>query len=248
MATDLLYMQDFGVETCNAKVLSVEPTDDNRTGIVLDQTCFYARGGGQDWDKGTIKCTNARFTVEEVRLDEAGLVHHIGTIADGQLKVGDEVECEVDHERRTINMRLHSAAHVIDMAVADAGLDWISTKGQHYPHLSAVEYSGSWNPVEAEELRSELERRTNEFIEHGSTNSIRFMPVSEMHTICRHVPGNIPTNKPGRVVVYGENFGVPCGGTHVKDIHEIGKVTIPKIKEKKGVIRVSYTVEGIGPE
>ncbi|HEX7963697.1 MAG TPA: alanine--tRNA ligase-related protein [Candidatus Saccharimonadales bacterium] len=248
MATELLYMQDFGVEACSAKILSVTPTDDNRTDIALDQTCFYARGGGQDWDMGTIKNANGSFAVEEVRLDEDGVVHHVGTVTAGQLKEGDAVDCEVDHVRRGINMRLHSAAHVIDMAVADLGLDWVGTKGQHYPHLSAVEYSGTWDPAQAEALRAKLEQRTNEFIQQGSVNSIRFMPVSEMHTVCRHVPDNIPTNKPGRVVMYGEKFGVPCGGTHVKDIHEVGKVTIPKIKEKKGVIRVSYAVEGIGTE
>ncbi len=248
MATELLYMQDFGVETCSAKVLSVSQTEDNRTDVVLDQTCFYARGGGQDWDTGVIKGADCGFSVEEVRLDEDGVVHHIGIITSGQLKAGEDVDCEVDHDRRTINMRLHSAAHVIDMAVADLGLDWVGTKGQHYPHLSAVEYSGTWEPAKAEELRAELEKRTNAFIEKGSINSIRFMPVSEMHTICRHVPDNIPTNKPGRVVVYGEDFGVPCGGTHVRDIHEVGAVTISKLKEKKGVIRVSYAVAGIGPE
>lgn len=241
-------MQDFGVETCGAKIFSISATDDNRTDIVLDQTCFYARGGGQDWDRGTIKNANGSFAVEEVRLDESGTVHHVGTFTIGQFTASEEVECEVDHDRRTINMRLHSAAHVIDMAVADFGLDWVGTKGQHYPHLSAVEYSGTWDSDKAEELPAKLEHRTNELIEQGSINSIHFMPVSEMHTVCRHVPDNIPTNKPGRVVMYGENFGVPCGGTHVKNIHEVGKVTIPKIKEKKGVIRVSYTVEGIGLE
>jgi Ser-tRNA(Ala) deacylase AlaX len=240
-------MQDFDVETCTAKVLSVNSTEDNRVDIVLDQTCFYARGGGQDWDKGKIKGSEATFIVDEVRLDETGVVHHIGNISGGDFKSGDEVECKVDHNRRFVNMRLHSAAHVIDMAVADMGLDWVGTKGQHYPHLSAVEYDGTWEPNKAEEIRVELERRTNQFIEQGSSNSIRFMPVSEMPTVCRHIPDNIPTNKPGRVVMYGNNFGVPCGGTHVKDIHQVGMVTISKLKEKKGVIRVSYAVEGIGP-
>lgn len=241
-------MLDFGVEICTAKILSTEVSEDNRIDLVLDRTCFYARGGGQDWDTGTISSAHGSFTVQEVRLDETGTVHHIGTFSNGEFKVDEEVSCAADHNRRTVNMRLHSAAHVIDMAVADLGLDWIGTKGQHYPHLSAVEYGGTWDPAKAEEQRTDLEQRTNELIKHGSINSIRFMPVSEMHTVCRHVPDNIPANKPGRVVMYGDNFGVPCGGTHVKDIREVGIVTIPKIKAKKGVIRVSYAVEGIKPD
>lgn len=242
--TDLLHMQDFDVETCDSKILSVTATEDERTDIILNQTCFYARGGGQDWDKGIIKKDDAGFAVEEVRLDENGAVHHIGQVTDGSFAESDIVHCQVDHERRTINMRLHSAAHVIDMAVARLGLDWIGTKGQHYPHLSAVEYSGTWDSEKAEVLRAQIGAVANQLIEKGSHNTIRFMPVEEMRTVCRHVPDNLPTNKPGRVVLYG-NFGVPCGGTHVRDIKQVGKITIPKLKEKKGVIRVSYGVEGI---
>lgn len=246
--TELLYMQDFDVESCEAKVLAVNPTEAGRTDLILDQTCFYARGGGQDWDKGIISKPGGTLTVEEVRLDEDGQVHHVGSLTNGSFQEGDKVACEVDHERRAINMRLHSAAHVIDMAVDQLGLDWVGTKGQHYPHLSAVEYSGTWESDNAESLRTEIEALANELIQKGSHNTIRFMPVDEMHTICRHVPENIPKNKPGRVVIYGEDFGIPCGGTHVRDIKQVCKVRVPKMKEKKGVIRVSYTVEGINDE
>lgn len=243
--SELLYMQDFNVEKCEATIISISATEDTRTDIVLDQTCFYARGGGQDWDTGTISKDDTVFVVEEVHLDEHGDVHHIGNYQTGSFVVGGRAMCKVDHERRMINTRLHSAGHVIDMAIDKFGLDWIATKGQHYPHLSAVEYSGTWQPEQAEELRAAIETGANEFIRLGLENSLTFMPVEEMHQIVRHVPENIPKNKPGRVVIYGENFGIPCGGTHVKNLREVGSITIPKLKEKKGVIRVSYTVEGI---
>ena len=78
-ATKLLHMQDFDVETCQASVVSAQRVDAGKTDIVLDQTCFYARGGGQDWDTGTISTQWYTFAVEEVRLDENGAVHHLGT-------------------------------------------------------------------------------------------------------------------------------------------------------------------------
>ena len=236
-------MQDFDIETSSATVMSVTSTDEGKLDLVLDQTPFYARGGGQDWDIGIIRKPDAEFTVEEVRIDENGIVHHIGSTS-SSFTEGDKVTCKVDHERRMINMRLHSAAHVIDMAIDNLGLDWVATKGQHYPHLSAVEYSGTWDPEKAENLRAEIEDLANNLIEEGSHNTLRFMPVEEMHKYCRNVPANLPTNKPGRVVFYGD-FGVPCGGTHVRDIKQVGKLAIPKMKEKKDVIRVNYTVEGI---
>ena len=74
MATNLLYLHDFDVTNCTATVQAVGDTDDGRVRVVLDQTCFYPRGGGQDWDMGEIKTSAATFAVEEVRLDEQGIV------------------------------------------------------------------------------------------------------------------------------------------------------------------------------
>jgi Ser-tRNA(Ala) deacylase AlaX len=239
--TDLLYMQDFDVETCQAHIVTISKAADGRTDVVLDQTCFYPRGGGQDWDTGKISCAAGGLNVEEVRLDENGDVHHIGTYSSGELNAGDEVSCVVDHKRRAINTRLHSGGHVVDMAVNELGLDWVPLKGQHYPHLSAVEYTGILPPERTEELRAAIEKLANDFIQQGIENKLIFMPVEEMYKVCRHVPANIPRNKPGRVVMYG-SFGVPCGGTHVKNLSQIGAVKVPKLKEKKGVIRVSYEV------
>lgn len=243
--TELLYMQGFDMEDCEAEIISASPVKDGRVDLVLDKTCFYARGGGQDWDTGIISSGDTTFEVEEVRLDEHGDVHHIGKYTSGSFAADDSVTCKVDHERRAMNTRLHSAGHVIDIAIDKLDLDWVAEKGQHYPHLSAVEYSGTWQPEQAEDIRIAIEKQVNEFVAQALENSITFMPVEEMHKVVKHVPDNIPTNKPGRVVMYGDNFGIPCGGTHVKNLREVGVIKIPKLKEKKGVTRVSYAVEGI---
>lgn len=247
MATQLVYLEDFGVITCGAAVTSIESTEDDRIDIQLDKTCFYPRGGGQDWDEGTITNggNSATFAVQEVRLDENGIVHHIGAYQSGELKIGDTVNCSVDANRREINTRLHSAGHVVDMSVDRLGFSWVAGKGAHYPHMSFVEYDAEIASEETETIQKDIERLANEIITEGSHNEIRFMPVSEMHTVCKHVPQNIPTNKPARVVLYDEAFGIPCGGTHVKDVHDIGRITISKVKSKKGITKVSYAVEGI---
>jgi Ser-tRNA(Ala) deacylase AlaX len=247
MATQLAYLDGFDVITCSATVTSVENTEDEHIDIQLNMTCFYPRGGGQDWDMGTITKADgsALFAVQEVRLDESGAVHHIGAFQHGELKAGDIVDCSVDEERRRINTRLHSAGHLVDMAVDRLKLSWIAGKGAHYPHMSFVEYAAEIAPEEAAAIQKDIERIANEIISKGSHNEIRFMPVSEMHTVCKHVPDNIPTNKPARVVLYDESFGIPCGGTHVENVHDIGHITISKIKSKKGITKVSYAVEGV---
>ncbi len=247
MATQLVYLEDFDVTACDATVTSIENTEDERRDIQLDKTCFYPRGGGQDWDEGLIRdeANSAVFAVQEVRLDESGIVHHIGAYQFGELQVGDAVQCAVDADRRAINTRLHSAGHVVDMAVDRLGLPWIAGKGAHYPHMSFVEYDAEVTPADAEALKKTIENAANDIIAKGSHNEIRFMPVSEMHTVCKHVPANIPANKPARVVLYDEDFGIPCGGTHVRDVRDIGHITISKIKSKKGTTKVSYSLAGI---
>ncbi len=246
MATKLLYLGAFDVVECLAKVIAVEAAEDGRTDIKLDQTCFYPRGGGQDWDEGTItnEDSSAVLRVNEVRLDEVGIVHHFGTVSSGGFKIGDAVMCSIDGKRRAINTRLHSAGHAVDMAVDRIGLPWVPGRGGHYPHMSFVEYEGEIASEATEQERARIEAVTNEIIDAGGENEIRFLPVSEMRTVCRHVPANIPTNKPARVVIYNGTFGVPCGGTHVGNVHDIGRVTITKVKSKKGLTKVSYAVEG----
>jgi len=111
--------------------------------------------------------------------------------------------------------------------------------------MSFVEYEGVATPEQCETIRGQGQVIADEIIQSAPENVIRFMPVSEMHTVCRHVPANLPTNKPARVVIYNGNYGIPCGGTHVRTLNEIGKIIIAKVKNKKGITKVSYRVEGI---
>jgi len=241
MATELLYMNDFDVLSCSAEVTSVEQTEDG-TDVVLDQTCLYARGGGQDSDTGKISANGQVFKVSKVRLDEDGVVHHYGQFEAEAFSAGEQLECVVDADRRTLNTRLHSAGHLIDMAVSKFAPDWLAAKAAHFPEQSFVDYQGEYNPENREETIASLNQALQAIIAAGGQNEIRFMEVSEMSSICRNVPANIPTNKPARVVVYPNEFGIPCGGTHVKSIESIGSVEVTKIKNKGGLIHISYKI------
>jgi Ser-tRNA(Ala) deacylase AlaX len=243
MATKLLYLDDFEVVNCEALLLQVYELEDGRSAVVLDQTCFYPRGGGQDWDMGNIASPQAKFEVDEVRLDETGTVLHVGIITAGTFSAGDKVACMVDTTRRAINTRLHSAGHLLDKAVNSLELGWVPGKGAHYPHMSFVEYEA--DVVVDDALIVRLQAEVDQQAASTYENKILFVPVAEMGRYCRYIPANIPTNKPARVVLYADDFGIPCGGTHVRNVKDIGKIMVTKVKSKKGITKVSYCVEGI---
>ncbi len=242
MATKLLYLEDFDVLTCTATVVEVFERD-SKTVIIVDQTCFYPRGGGQDWDTGSITTPSAKFKVEEVRLDESGTVQHIGEFTQETIAAGDRVTCVVDKQRREDNTRLHSAGHLLDMAVESLALPWMPGKGAHYPHMSFVEYASE--KLVDDTTQGKLQEKINQLQRNNYENKILFMPVGQMQQYCQHIPENIPTNKPARIVLYNDTFGIPCGGTHVRSVSDIGQIIIRKIKAKKGIIKVSYSVNGI---
>lgn len=239
MATKLLYLEDFNLLQAPAHIIAINQ-ENNRIVIILDQTIFYPQGGGQPYDKGIIENEKGKFLVEEVRFVD-GLVKHFGTFERGSFDVGDSITGIVDEARRTLHSRLHSAGHVVDMAVTALKLNWIPGKGYHFPDGPYVEYAGSLEGMDKEKLKAEIEATCNKFIQEDRHTKLLFMDKSEMSTVCHHVPDYLPEGKPARVVMYGD-FGVPCGGTHVNNLAQIKQMIIRKIKQEGPNIRVGYDV------
>jgi Ser-tRNA(Ala) deacylase AlaX len=237
MPTKLLYLEDHNALQTNAAVVDVRD-EEGRMIVVLDQTVFYPQGGGQPFDTGKITGETGEFVVEEVRFADE-VVRHIGTMKSGNLKNGDAVRLDVDAERRRLNSRLHSAGHVVDMAVNALNLGWRPGKGYHFPNGPYVEYEGSLTDTDKETLKAKIEEASNAFVRGGRDTTIVFMEKEKMHEVCAFVPEYLPEGKPGRVVMYGD-FGVPCGGTHVNNLSEIGPLVIRKLKQEGANIRVGY--------
>jgi len=242
--TKLVYLEDFNLFSCPALVVSsyAEQTtpEQEKQVVVLDQTVFYPQGGGQPYDTGVIESASGKFMVKEVRFVD-GIVKHIGIFDQGGFATNEQVRCSVDADRRALHTKLHSAGHVIDMVAARLKLPWTPGKGFHFPEGPYVEYTGDLTGVDSEQLKATFAKMANEILSEGLTTKLLFMPKSEMASVVRFVPENLPENKPARVVMYGD-FGVPCGGTHVNVLADIGSIMIRKLKMEKGNIRVSYAV------
>jgi Ser-tRNA(Ala) deacylase AlaX len=238
--TKLLYLEDMQRLTCDAYVERIDHID-GKTIVYLDQTVFYPQGGGQPYDKGTITSPDATFVVEEVRFAE-GKVLHIGHFERSTLMQGEDVTCTIESERRQLNTRLHSGGHVVDMAVTELGYDWTPGKGYHFPDGPYVEYQGDLGDELKEAVIEKLNKKMVDVLSRGVRTEIRFMPKEEMSQYCHHVSDYLPAGKPSRIVLYGD-FGVPCGGTHVAVLKDIGQVHIRKIKGQSGTLRVSYDIQ-----
>ncbi len=238
--TDLLYLRDFLLLECEAKIIAIHP-ENGRDAVTLDQTVFYPQGGGQPYDTGVIESPAAKFIVEEVRFAD-GVAHHFGKFSEGRFAPNETVRCLVDKDRRLFHNRIHSAGHLVDFAVAELNLGWIPGKGYHFPQGPYVEYGGNLDAADREKLKGDIERIARGAIENGKEVTARFMEKEAMASVCRFVPENIPAGKPGRVVMFGNDFGVPCGGTHVKNLSEIRGLSIRKIKQEGENIRIGYDV------
>ena len=230
--TKLLYLEDWNQLEGRATVseITTYPIGDaqGKPAIVLDQTIFYPQGGGQPWDTGTISGPNGTFKVEAVRFD-AGIVYHIGSFASGSIMAGEATTCAVDKERRALHSRIHSGGHIVDMAVKALGLNWVPGKGYHFPEGPYIEYAGILGDTDKEKLKADIEATANKFITENRTVTIRFKPEETVN------------GKPARVVMYGD-FSVPCGGTHVNSLGEVGALTIRKMKQDGEKIKIGYDV------
>lgn len=110
-------------EGCKAKILAIrsnsafvdEATSGQECGLILDQTNFYAESGGQIYDQGyfvKIQDEGNEFSVRNV-YNKGGYIVHVGVV-EGTLRVGDEIELNLDTVRRSLTMKNHSATHALN--------------------------------------------------------------------------------------------------------------------------------------
>jgi Ser-tRNA(Ala) deacylase AlaX len=236
--TTLLYLHDTYLFTAGATVVSIEETEKG-TALLLNQTIFYPQGGGQPADQGVIKCGDIQFNVTDVRLSPEGIVYHYGTFNSIPFNTGENVELEINQERRLLNARVHTGGHLIDVAVNKAGITGITpTKGYHFTEGPYVEYEGVLE--DAAGWMDRVAIAANEVV----TEDVEIIAedVSPEDAVTRGIWA--PQGKSARFVYFKgyEDQGCGCGGTHVARSGEVGSITIRSVKSKKGKTKVAYTV------
>jgi Ser-tRNA(Ala) deacylase AlaX len=250
--TDALYQTDTYLFTCDATVLAITPLEGEAGGwaVMLDATCFHPQGGGQPADTGAISTADgaATFAVKMVKKDPQGVVRHEGPGAPPPaMAVGTRVRCVVDEGPRVYNARVHSAGHLIDVAMSQANLANLRpTKGYHFVPGAYVEYDGKVDAATREALVPKLQASMDALIEESIPTKVAQVEAQKLDEACP--PSALPPDRAQwgsgwvRVVTVGGQ-GCPCGGTHVRDTKELGRVRVEAVKVKGKVTRVSYTLE-----
>ena len=234
--------------TSNSKVLAILKSgamaDSAEQGetvrIYLDQTPFYAEGGGQIYDTGVIEADGFKASVKSVSKQNGAFCHEV-EILDGKLSVGDSVSCFVDRVRRNMVARNHTATHLLHKALRMVVGEHIQQAGSFVNENSLRFDFTHFEGLTKEQLK-EVEAIVNEEIN-------RFEDVETLET-------DIETAKSkGAMALFGEKYGDTvrmvscgnfsvelCGGTHV---HNTGEIGCFKLLSESGVASGVRRIEAV---
>ena len=211
--------------------------------VVLDRTPFYAESGGQVGDRGELSKGGAcltLFTVEDTQKIQPDVFGHVGEVKTGELRVGDTMAANVDHEARGRTVRNHSATHLMHKALREVLGDHVQQKGSLVdPDKTRFDFAHD-APMTDDQIRR-VERRVNAEILENVPTQARVMPIDE-------------AQKVGAMMLFGEKYGDEvrvldigtsrelCGGTHVARTGDIGFF---KIVSESGVAAGIRRVEAM---
>ena len=205
---------------CEAKIL-----DFGDNWIILDQTVFYAEGGGQLGDTGLIKVGQQEIQIENT-IKENDLIKHIFN-SKFDFEIGDNVTCIIDWDRRYKLMKMHTSLHLL-CSLVNAKV----TGGSVGDGKGRLDFNLDFKPNK-EELKDNL----NDLIQGNHDITISWISAQELDknpNLVKTMSVLPPrTNGSIRMVRIGDNIDYqPCGGTHVKNTSEIGLVEINKVENK----------------
>jgi alanyl-tRNA synthetase len=221
-----------------AEVAALRPGQEGQ--VVLDHTPFYAESGGQIGDAGLLLGSTARFTVRDTQKIGASFAH-VGVLDSGELRVGDEVDAQVDQERRIAIALNHSATHLLHAALRKVVGTHVEQKGSL---VAADRLRFDFSHTQAltlEELRR-VEELVNSTIRSNVPAETRVMALDEAVAAGAMSLFGEKYESDVRVLSIGDFSMELCGGTHVERSGDIGFF---KILGESGVAAGVRRIEAI---
>lgn len=228
-----IYYEDSYVKEFTTKVTQV--TEEKF--IILEDTIFYPKSGGQLNDIGTITKENEEYPIIFVGKFNGQISHE--TSKSG-LKEGDEITCKIDWNRRYKSMRSHTSAHIVSKIINNM-TGALITGNQLTEEKVRIDFNvENYDPVQ---LKKVIES-ANKIIEHNLPLKVYYMTREEVEQkpeltkLAKGLPEGIKELR----IVEIEGFDVQAdGGTHVKSTKEVGKLEFLKAENKgKNNRRIYY--------
>lgn len=221
---ELLFRDDPYLQGCEAKVTAVSPE-----GLRVDRTVFYPEGGGQPGDTGVlIRASGGEVRIRDTRKgDRDDDVVHLLEEGASLPEVGENVELRIDWDRRHRLMRMHTSLHLLcSLVQGDV------TGGQISDGKARLDFNLPDGAPDKEWLTEEL----NALVQRAIPVSTLWASDEELDQspeLVRTLSVKPPRGS-GRVrMLQIEGVDLqPCGGTHVRNTSEIGRIEVGKIENK----------------
>ena len=224
--TERLFLDQTALRETTATVITNEPA-----GIVLDRTIFYARSGGQPGDLGEILWNDGACPVIDTIKGEGESILHVPAPDATLPPVGATVTLRLDWARRDILMRMHTALHLLCVALPGAAV----TGGSIGVEKSRLDFDLPGPP-----LKDEIEAGLNALVAADHPVSASWVDSSILDTNPEMVRTLSVKPPRGAGMVRLVRIGAgevpvdlqPCGGTHVASTGLIGRLVVGKIENK----------------
>jgi len=236
--TELVFREDAYLTQCEAKVLDVN----ERGGIILDRTLFYATSGGQPGDCGALEIEGVgTCPIATTIYDSDKRIVHVAPQGSTLPEPGANVLCQLNWDIRHAHMRMHTALHLLCSTV-----DYQVTGGQIGAERGRLDFNIPEGGLDKEIITTELNRLIN------GNHDVSESWISDEELIANPDLVKTMTVKPPmgtgkvRLVKIGDIDLQPCGGTHVANTKEIGDVYVAKIENKGGKnrrVRIAFKTE-----
>ena len=226
--TDLLFLEDSYRKEASAEVTNIS----EESGIILNQSLFYATSGGQPGDCGKLLWADTQTEIETTVKGEDGSLICKPVRDQAVPGIGQVVTQVIDWNIRYNHMRMHTALHLLSVAIPLPVTGGAITEVKGRLDFDMPQVPGEKGDLS--ELMNELIFRSLNVTETWITQAELEQNPTLVRTLSVQPPKGAGKIRLVRIGDGEDQVDLqPCGGTHVKNTVEIGKVRVSKI-EKKG--------------